>query len=890
MSRFENRQEESMARLREWTHRLWGTLRRNPSDREMEEELRSHLELASEDMRRHSGSSEDALRAARLKAGGVAQAMEAMRDQRGLPWVDDLTRDLRHALRALRRSPAFTAVAVLTLALAIGGGTVMFSIVNAVLLRPLPYRSPEQLTMLWTEDPAQNLREGRSASWNVEQWRSQTQTFADMAVFDGVSTTLTGADGAEQILGGSLSPNLLPLLGVEPVEGRIWSSEEAAQRQRLVLISHRFWQSRFGGSNNAVGAAIVLDGLPSQIIGVLPAGFQVATLDADVYRMSEEWETRHSVRGGNRWFVVGRLRPTETVDDAQAEMSAIALRLNDQLPAAERNRGISVVPLSLYLVGPQSRLALWMLVGAVFCVFLIAAANVTSLSLARSIGRAREMAVRAALGASAGRIVRQLLTESVLLAVLSGIIGTLLALAGIRLIPAFGPGTLRGLNEVSLDLRVLGWALAISVLAGILVALAPAIVTLRRDLRPSGEEGGRSVSGGAATGRIRRALVVAEFALAIVLLVGAGLLVRSWWYVTGIDPGFRPERVLIMELSSPTSFRRPAERIDLFNRVLGEIQTVPGVESAGIIGDLFISNSSEQVLTVEGDDGTVSERLRFRRDEASADVFKALGTPLLRGRFFSTGDGPDAPPVAIINDAMARRLWRGRDPLGRRFKLGTPDSDRPWYTVVGLVGDMRRQGLEREPLPQMFESLAQNPPRSVDLFIRTSSDAPQAMAETLRAAVRRVEKNAPIYGVAPLEQQLGDYLAQRRFQTSLLTGFSVVAILMAAVGIYGLIHYSVATRTREIGIRLAVGAQPGDIFRIIVREGLRLSVSGLMLGLVGALWVVRAGSGLLFGVTATDPLTFMTVSLLLTAIAAAACYFPARRAMKVDPIVALRQE
>ena len=298
------------------------------------------------------------------------------------------------------------------------------------------------------------------------------------------------------------------------------------------------------------------------------------------------------------------------------------------------------------------------------------------------------------------------------------------------------------------------------------------------------------------------------------------------------------------------------------------------MESAGIIGDLFISNSREQVLTVEGDDGTVSERLRFRRDEASADFFKALGTPLLRGRSFSIGDGPDAPRVAIINEAMARRSWPGRDPVGRRFKLGPRDSDGPWYTVVGVVGDMRRQGLEREPVPQIFESLAQNPPRSVDLFIRTSSDDPLAMAETLRAAVRRVEKNAPIYGVAPLEQQLGGYLTQRRFQTSLLTGFSVVAILMAAVGIYGLIHYSVATRTREIGIRMAVGAQPGDIFRIIVREGLQLSVTGLLLGLVGALLVGRAGSSLLFGVTATDPLTFTIVSLLLTAVADRSLLFP----------------
>jgi putative ABC transport system permease protein len=383
--------------------------------------------------------------------------------------------------------------------------------------------------------------------------------------------------------------------------------------------------------------------------------------------------------------------------------------------------------------------------------------------------------------------------------------------------------------------------------------------------------------------------VVAEFSLAIVLLVGAGLLIRSWWHVKNIDPGFRPERVLAMELSSPTSFSVPEQRTDLYHRVLEQVQAVPGVESAGIIGDLFIGNNREQVLTVEGDDGTVSERLQLRRDEVSADFFTTLGTPLLRGRFFSIEDGPAASRVAIVNDAMARRSWPGRDPVGRRFKLGPGDSDRPWYTVVGVVGDMRRQGLEREPVSQMFESLAQNPPRSVDLFIRTSSDDLSAMAGTLRAAVRRVEKNAPIYGVAPLEQQLGTYLTQRRFQTSLLTGFSVVALLMAAVGIYGLIQYSIAARTREIGLRMAIGARAGDIFRMTIGEGLTLSLTGLTLGLVGAWWLWRAASSLLFGVAASDPLTFAAVSLLLTAVATAACYFPARRAMNVDPNVALRQ-
>ena len=874
-----------MTRLRIFLSRLWAIGRSRQRDRALDDEISGHLAEATEEYVRRGLSLEEARRAARRSFGGVTQAKEVYRQVRSFMWLEDVWRDSRHGLRTLRKSPAFTAAAAATLALAIGANTAMFSVLNAVLLRPLPYRAPEQLAMLWTEDPTQNLREGRSALWSVEQWRSQSQSFADMATFDSVSMTLAADDGAEQIVGASISPNLFPLLGIQPAQGRSFSADEGEQQQRLVLISHRFWQARFGGSHDALGATLVLNGVPRQIVGILPADFEIARLAADVWVAHA---SRQDARGPDTWFVVGRLRPAATFDQAQEEMSTVARRLNDQLPANERNRGITVVPLTLYMVAPQSRLALWILGGAVFCVFLIAAANVTSLSLARSVARAREIAVRAALGASAGRIVRQLLTESVVLAAVSGLIGTLLAFVGIRLIRAFGPPTIPRLNETALDLHVLGWVLAISALAGILVGLAPALATLRRNLRPAGEEGGRSVTGGVAAGRIRRALVVAEFALAIVLLVGAGLLVRSWWYVNRVDPGFKPERVVVVELTAPASFGIPAQRAGLYDRVLEQIRAIPRVENAGIIGDLFIGNSREQIVTVERDEGTVSERLRFAGGEVSPDFFKAIGTPLLRGRFFSIGDGPDGTPVAIINDAMARRSWPGQDPVGRRFKLGPQDSDRPWFTVVGVVADMRRQGLEREPFPQMFVSLAQNPPRSVDLFIRTSVDDPLTMAADIRAAVRRVEKNAPVYGVAPLEQQLGTYLAQRRFQTSLLTGFSIVALLMAAVGIYGLIQYCIATRTQEIGLRMAVGAQSSDIFRMIIGEGLTICLTGLALGLAGARWLGRAGSALLFGVTASDPLTFTAVSLLLTVVALAACYFPARRAMTVDPLAALR--
>ena len=872
--------------------RLRGLFEHKRLERELDDEVLFHLEMQIEDNLKAGMNPAEARYAALRSFGGIEPMKERHRERRAFALVEAMAQDIRYAVRTLRKSPGFTTSCVAVLALAIGANTAMFSVLNAVLLRPLPYRSPEQLVMLWTEIPSQNLREGRSAYWNVEQWRSQSKSFADMAVFDPGSVTLTSADKAEQISVVRIAPNLFSLLGVQPMQGRIFSAEEAEQRQRLALISHRFWQTRFGGSRDAVGATVELDGVPFQIVGILPAAFQFAQLNADVWEphtMLPDWEASRAVRGGGAWFVVGRLQPNVTLEQAQAEMSAIARRLEEQLPASERNRGISVVPLSLQLTGPRSRLALWMLTGAVCCVLLIAATNVASLSLARSASREREIAIRAALGASQPRIVRQLLAESLTLAVMSGLLGVLVALGGIHLILALKPGDLARLNEVGLDLPVLGWALAICLLTGILVGLAPAITMARRNLRPSGQEGGRGIAGGVATRRIRRALVVTEFALAIILLVGAGLLMRSLWSVENVDPGFRPERVLSVQLSTP-ALMSAAQRADTYGRVLEQVESLPGVENAGMIGDLLIGGNPQQMLTTGGDGRTISERLRYRRDEVSAGFFRAVGTPLLGGRFFSVEDGPDSPRVAIINDAMARRLWPGRDPLGERFKLGAGDSDSLWFTVVGVVGDMRRQGLEYEPIPQMFEPLAQNPSRLATLLVRTSMDDPLRMLGALEAAVRRVEKHAPLYGVTTLEKRLGGFLTQRRFQTSLLIGFSVVALLMAAIGIYALIQYSIATRTQEIGISMAVGAQAGDIFRMVISEGLKLSLTGLVLGLVGALCLGRAGSSLLFGVTATDPLTFIAVSLLLIAVAAAACYFPARRAMKVEPIVALRQE
>jgi predicted permease len=795
-------------------------------------------------------------------------------------------RDLRYAFRGLRQHRAFTAIAVLTLALGIGANTAVFSVLNAVLLRPLPYESPEQLAMLWSEIPTQGLREGRTAYGDVDEWRRQSKTLADIAVFDSTRLTLNAAAGVEQISVGRVSPNYFSVLGVRPSYGRVFTAAEAEERQRVALISHAFWRTRFGGSMDALGATIVLDQAPTRIIGIMPEEFRIDDNDVwEPHTLFPDWEALRVARGAGFWSVIARVRPGVTFEQAQTELSAIALRMNRESEASVQ-RGISVVPLTLHVTGARTRLALWMLTGAVSFVLLMAVANIAGLSLARSAGRDREIAIRSALGATQGHIVRQLLIESVTLSVVSGIAGLAVAVGGIRVILALRPAVAR-LDEVSLDPVTFGWTLAISVLSGVLIGLAPAVTATRRNLKPAFQDGGRGASGGAVTRRIRRVLVAAEFALAIVLLVGAGLLTRSLVNVQHVDPGFAPERVLSLQLASPL-FPSTTQRVAYFERALAQASAVPGVESAAIASEFFVGGNPERAITVEGSTRG-PERVRFRSDEITPRFFETVGTPLVKGRIFSAADGTNGPKVAIINEAMARRLWPGQDPVGRRFRPGAPTAGNPWFTVVGVVGDMRRQSLEQDPLPQMFEPLAQNPSRLVTLVARTSMDPRHALG-AVQAAVRQVARDAPVYGATTLEDRLGVLSAQRRFQTSLLLAFALIALVLAAVGIYGLIRYSVATRTREIAIRMAVGAEARDILRMIVGEGMSLSLVGLMLGLAGALALTRFLSSLVFGVSTTDPATFVAVSVVLTAVAAAACYVPARRAARLDPVVALKYE
>ncbi|MGC4051986.1 MAG: ADOP family duplicated permease [Paludibaculum sp.] len=872
--------------------RLSALFRRTRLDRELDDELRFHLEMQIDDNVRAGMSSREARDAALRALGPLEPMKESYRDRRTFAALESVIQDLRYALRTLRRSPGYTLTALTVLALAIGANTAMFSILNSVLFRPLPYREPGQLAMLWSELPTQSLREGRTAFLNIEQWRAQSRTFTDMAFYDPATATITRSGQAEYIRLVLVSPNYFPLMGITPKIGRLFTAEEAAQRQRHAIISHSFWQSHFAGQPSAIGASVELDGQPTRIIGVLDPAFQLGNKDPDLWlphTLSRDWDNQRAARGMGPWLVVGRLQPQASQAQAQAEMNTIAARLDRAWPSAAGSPGVSVVPLAQQLTGPRARLTLWMLASAVFLVLLIAATNVAGLSLARGTARARELSVRAALGASRFRLARQLLAESLALSSLAALLGLLLAHAAIGLVVAVQPAELVRLQEARLDLRAFACALVLCLSTGLLTGLAPAFTLTRRTQHPSARPGGRGIAGGFHARQLRRALVIAQFSFALILLTASGLLLRSLWSVQNVDLGFQSQRILSLSLAI-TPAASTAQRAAFYARVLDEVRALPSVQSAGIVSNLFIGAMPEQTITLERSTQSAVERLRFRSDEVSPGLFQTLGAPLMRGRFFTAADGPDAPRVAIVNDVMARRLWPGQDPIGARCKLGPVESPAPWITIVGVVATMRRQGLETEPGAQFFEPVAQNPSRLSNLIVRTALTDPRPLVPSVRAAVSAIDPQSPVYGVTTLEDNLDRYLAPRRFQAWLLIGFSAVALLIAAIGIYGLIQYATTARTHEIGIRLALGALPAEIFRMTIAEGLKLSCAGLAIGLLGAVWVTRAGASLLYGVSATDPATFLLVTLLLTAVAAVACYGPARRARRVDPVAALRQD
>jgi putative ABC transport system permease protein len=779
--------------------------------------------------------------------------------------------DARHAVRRLRLDRSLALTSVVTLGLAIGASTTLFAVLDAVLLRPLPFRSPDRLVLLWTSPTGEAAPESRSAYGTVEQWRTGSRAFEDLAVFDPSSMALTVGAELRPVSVLRVSPNLFPLLGITPGRGRAFTPEEAEAGQGVAVISDRFWRARFGGAD-ALGATLLLDGRPSVIVGILPASVSLPGLDADVWEahtLAPGWNERRAATGAGSWYVVGRLRPQVALAEARAEMGA---------------RGARVTPLARQVAGDRLRLVLWTLMGAGACILLVAAANVAGLAAARHVSRLPELAVRVALGASRARLVRLLLAESLTLAVLAAVLGLLVAIAGTAALRAFGPPDVSRLAAVVVDVRAIAWAGGLALLAGLGIGVAPTAAFGRSEPWPDLADAGRAV-GSARTARLRRSLVVAECAGSTVLLAVGALLLRSYANVLAVDPGFRPERVLSMNVAAPAAMP-VAGRVAFYERLLEQAAAVPGVERAGLAGELFIGAVSEQDLTAEG---RGPQPLPLRRDEVSPGFFQAVGTPLRRGRFFSADDTARAPRVAIVNEALARRVWPGQDPIGRLFTLGVPGPPDGWLHVVGVVGDMRRQGLDSEPVPQVFEPVAQNPSRRAILFVRTSADDPRALAAALRTAVLRVDPAALSYRVTALEERLDAQVAPRRFQATLLATFSAAALLLAALGLHGLIQFAVATRTREIAVRMALGARPAHILQVVAREAFVLCLAGLGLGIAAALALGPALANLLYGVGPRDPGTLLAVALLVVGVAGAACFFPARRAMRLAPVAALRQ-
>jgi len=880
--------------LNDLFYRLRALFRRNTLERDLDEELRFHFDEQVEKHVKSGLSRAEAVRRARLAFGGMEQVKEECRDARGVSAIETTAQDVRYAVRTLRKSPAFSGIAAVTLAIGIGANTAIFSVIEAVMLRPLPYKDPGRLAV---------STDGITYS-DFEAWKSQSRAFEDIAVYyrnlGRSRVTLTGNGEPESVQGGFVSSNFFPLMGVAPVTGRWFTSDEERLRERVVVLSFGLWTRRFGASLDAVGKTLQMDGENSQVIGVMPETFQFPARDVQFWApitTNRYWgeappfDVNHNRGYWARWDAVARLKPGVTMKQAQAEMNAIHTRLEHEAPHPNRLSSVAVVPLRVELSG-NTRLAIYVLFAAVCCVLLIACSNVANLVLARGAGREREMAVRAALGAGRGRLVRQLFTESAVLALLSGGLGLVLAVFGIRALMAYAPAEIPRLEQAGVDLGVLGFAVGLSLLAAILFGLAPAWTLSRTDPNESLKSGTRSVAGSMGLSRTRGVLVVVEFALSVVLLTGAGLLVRSFLAVEAVNPGFRPEHVLTMHIALPAG-TSDARRNELDELTLERVRAIPGVQAAGAINGLLDDAQPGDfgVRVVEGHAPEPPARWApFTWNNIRGDFFQAMGARLLRGRLFTEQDSVDSPLVVVIDESMARRFWPDEDPTGRRFKgFDQRGHNDEWATVIGVVEDMRRYGREHKPAGHAYEWYKQSGRSPSDLVVRTAGD-PKVLAAALRNVVRTLDQTAILSPVTTLEQQLSDQLAPRRFQTWLLSLFSLIAMMLASVGIYGVMHYSVTQRTHEIGIRMALGAQPGSVVRMVIGQGVLLAAIGLGAGLAGAWWLTRLLSNLLFGVTASDPLTFAAVSALLVVVAVLASSIPALRAARVDSIAALRCE
>jgi len=807
--------------------------------------------------------------------------------------MEALLQDIRYALRTLLKRPAFTIIVVLALALGIGANTAIFSVVNSILLRPLPYKNPDRIAMVWLDNHKLGVDQDWHSYPNYVDYRDQNSVFEDIAAFNDRSFNLTGTGEPVRVVGAWATANLFSVMGVDPMKGRAFSvEEEEPGKDRVAVISYGLWQRRFGGNPDVVGQPISLNGVDRTIVGIMPPSFMFPEKTTELWIPLAASPRNKQARGSFWLKAVGRLKPGVPIEQARADMGAIASHLEEQFPGIMAGYGVNLVPLHEQVTG-KVRTALLVLLAAVAFVLLIACANVANLLLARAAAREREIAIRTALGASRWRIVQQLLTESALLGLVGGAVGLLLAIWGLDALVKLSPATIPRLDQIGIDGRVLGFTAAVSLLTGFIFGLVPALQASKPDLNETLKEGGRGTTGGARGRRIRSSLVISEIALSLVLLIGAGLLIKSFIHLQKFDLGFKPDHLLTMRVQLPGSkYREEKQLVNFFQQLLPRMESVPGVQSVGGISEIFLNDTPNSTnFTIEGRPAqTAAESIEVPLDAVTANYFRVMGIPLLKGREFDDHDAIGSPLVVIVNNTFARRFFPDEDPLGKRFIYGQPDgANPPWMTIVGVVSDMRRTGFERAVRPETFLPQNQQPDGGLTLVARTSGE-PTNFAGALRDAIWEIDKDQAVYNIKTMDATLAEMTSERRFNTLLLGLFAAVALILASVGIYGVISYSVAQRTHEIGIRIALGADRRNVLRLIVGQAMGLALIGVGVGLTSAFILTRMMTSLLYSVSATDPTIFTLIAVILTGVALGASFIPARRALKVDPMIALRYE
>lgn len=864
---------------------------------DIDREMRLHLEMQVEANINAGMSPTEAREKAMRSFGNLNRAVDAAYDVKGGGFFETLAQDIRYGVRMLAKHKAFTSIAVITLALGIGANTAIFSVVNELLLSPLPYRDAERIVTVWEVSPG-GRRQNTTSRANFRAWREQNTSFQHIAAFSDQRLNLTDTGEPEELSVQLVTPEFFKILGVDPIQGRTFLPEDDKGGQSPVaVLSYALWQRRFGGQSSLVGQPITLNGVKFTVIGVMPPNFQFHIKHrSGTGRPAELWTILSMGPGVNERgrFLgsVARLKDGVNVEQAVADLRTIHARLSDEVPQYNKNYTAEALPLREQFFGNVRR-PLWLMLGAVGFVLLIACANVANLLLSLAASREKEIAVRAALGARRTRIVRQLLTESLLLALLGSVLGLGFAWLGIKALVAISPRDLVSLQTVGLNLTVLAWTLGVSVLTGIIFGLAPALHISRLNLNDSLKEGGKSEAGHASgSRRLRNALVVSEIALAVVLLASAGLLIRSFVRLQQVDRGFTTDNVLTMVIRLPEArYPEDPQLVQFFSQALERVRQLPGVREAGMVNFLPLygglgSNTAFKILGQPEPPPGQAPGTDVR--VADSGYFGTMGIPLLRGRNFSDAEQREAKQVILINEALARKHFPNQDPIGQRLDVAMFAEPTP-AEIIGIVGNVRYDSLTDEAPPAVYFPHPDLAYPFMTLVLRTDGD-PAAIAPAVQREIRALDPNQPVSDVRTMNQVMSEWVARSRFNTLLLGLFAGLATLLSAVGIFGVMNYSVALRTRELGLRLAVGAQPRQVLLLVLKQGLVLTVVGVVLGLAAAFALTRLLSGLLFGVAAVDITTFTTISLLLVVVSLLACYLPARRAMRIDPLSALRYE